>query len=64
MDYSAADIPVGAGQLAGQAIHPNQGGGCRKKLKNPSDIRQTGLPPSSKKVLFCWRPTSYFGGIT
>ncbi|MDP4657354.1 MAG: hypothetical protein NWS90_09320 [Algoriphagus sp.] len=52
MDYSAADIPVGAGQLAGQAIHPNQGGGCRKKPKNPSDIRQTGLPPSSKKVLF------------
>uniref|UniRef100_UPI0040487A0D hypothetical protein n=1 Tax=Algoriphagus sp. TaxID=1872435 RepID=UPI0040487A0D len=52
MDCSAAGGPVAIGQLAGQAIHPNQGGGCRKKPKNPTDIRQTGLPLSNFKFTF------------
>uniref|UniRef100_UPI0040470863 hypothetical protein n=1 Tax=Algoriphagus sp. TaxID=1872435 RepID=UPI0040470863 len=50
--------------LGDKVIHPNQDGGCRKKPKNPTDLRQSSLPPSSKKVLFCWRPILYFGGIT
>uniref|UniRef100_UPI004048B1BD hypothetical protein n=1 Tax=Algoriphagus sp. TaxID=1872435 RepID=UPI004048B1BD len=49
MDCSAAGGPVAIGQLAGQAIHPNQGGGCRKKPKNPPDLRQSHFPHHQKK---------------
>uniref|UniRef100_UPI004047B17C hypothetical protein n=1 Tax=Algoriphagus sp. TaxID=1872435 RepID=UPI004047B17C len=61
---SAAVISVVIGQLAGQVIHPYPTEDWRKKLKNPTDIRQTGLPLSIFNSLSASDGLLYFGGIT